>query len=40
MLTNAIGKAVEDISIQKASKCMLFFNQPKVPKALRKKASK
>ncbi len=40
MLTNVIEKGVEEISIQKANKSMLFFNQPKVPKVLRKKASK
>lgn len=40
MLTNIIEKGVEEISIQKASKCMLFVYQPKVPKVLSKKASK
>lgn len=40
MLTNAIEKGVEEISILKASKSMLLLNQPKVPKVLRKKASK
>lgn len=40
MLTNVIERGVEEISIQKASKCMLLIYQPKVPKVLRKKASK
>lgn len=35
IFTNVIGKSVEKISFQKASKCMLFIYQPKVPKALR-----
>jgi cyclic lactone autoinducer peptide len=37
IFSNVIGKSVEKISIQKASKCMLFIYQPKVPKALREK---
>jgi cyclic lactone autoinducer peptide len=40
ILINAIEKGVEEISIQKASKCMLFVYQPKVPKCLVKKLSK
>ena len=35
--TNVIGKSIEKLSIQKASKCMLFIYQPKVPRALREK---
>ena len=37
IFTNVIGKSVEKISTQKASKCMLFIYQPKVPKELRDK---
>ncbi len=40
MFTNAVGKKVEKISIQKASKCMIYVYQPKVPKSLREKVSK
>ncbi|PYG88592.1 cyclic lactone autoinducer peptide [Ruminiclostridium sufflavum DSM 19573] len=37
LLTNAIEKGIEEISIQRAGKCMLFIYQPKVPKVLRDK---